>query len=73
MDIQALKSELVKYILATDSKDILDKLWTTIKREEKDFWLELTDAQKREVEIGLKQIETARQKIGRTFLIQGNR
>ncbi len=57
MDIQALKAELVKQILATESKELLDRMWNLLKREEKDFWLELTDAQKREIEIGLKQIE----------------
>jgi hypothetical protein len=57
MEIQAFKSELVKHILATESKDLLDKFWATLKLEEKDFWLEFTDAQKPEVEIGLKQIE----------------
>jgi len=57
MDIQALKAELVKQILATESKELLDRMWNLLKREEKDFWIELTDAQKREIEIGLKQIE----------------
>lgn len=57
MDIQALKAELVKQILAKHSKELLDRMWNLVKREEKDFWLELTDAQKREIEIGLEQIE----------------
>jgi len=57
MDIQALKAELVKQILATHSKELLDRMWNLLKREEKDFWLELTDAQKREIEKGLEQIE----------------
>lgn len=68
MDIPALKTELVRHILATENKDLLDKLWTTLKREEKDFWLELTDAQKREVEIGLKQIENGETEDWEDFL-----
>ncbi|MEX2593416.1 MAG: hypothetical protein WD426_11630 [Anditalea sp.] len=57
MDIQALKSELVKHIMATENKDLLDKLWVTLKREEKDFWPENMGPQNHEVDIGLKQIE----------------
>jgi len=59
MDIQSIKSELVKGILQTNSKELLNKLYSTFKAESKevDFWNELTDAQKAEVELGLKQIK----------------
>ncbi|MAY84347.1 MAG: hypothetical protein CMP59_09475 [Flavobacteriales bacterium] len=59
MDIQSIKSELVKGILQTNSKELLNKLYSTFKAEstEVDFWNELTDAQKAEVELGLKQIK----------------
>ena len=68
MDTQALKSELVKSILATESKELLDKLWNVLKKEDKDFWLELSDAQKREVEIGLRQIENGETEDWEDFL-----
>ena len=59
MDIQSIKSELVKGILQTNSKELVNKLYSTFKAEstEVDFWNELTDAQKAEVELGLKQIK----------------
>ena len=57
MDIQALKLELVKQILELESKELLDKIYATLKREEKDFWLEMTDDQKEEVEIGRRQVQ----------------
>ncbi|NQV52841.1 MAG: hypothetical protein HQ500_06640 [Flavobacteriales bacterium] len=57
MDIQALKLELVKQILESESKELLDKVYYTFKREEKDFWLEMTDDQKQEVEIGRRQVK----------------
>ncbi len=57
MDIQALKLELVKQILHTESEELLNKLYSTLKVQGKDFWLELSEAQRREVEIGLAQIE----------------
>lgn len=57
MDIQALKLELVKYILESESKELLDQIYTTLKREEKDFWLEMTDDQKEEVNIAKRQVK----------------
>ncbi len=59
MDIQSIKSELVKGILQTNSKELLNKLYSTFKAEsvDIDYWNELTDAQKAEVELGLKQIK----------------
>ncbi|MEQ9188635.1 MAG: hypothetical protein RLP15_12940 [Cryomorphaceae bacterium] len=57
MDIQALKLELVKQILESESKELLDKIYSTLKRDEKDFWLEMTDDQKEEVEIGRRQVQ----------------
>ncbi len=68
MDIQAIKLELVKQILATEREDLLDKLLTIVKQEEKDFWNDLSDAQKREVEIGLRQIETGETEAWDDFL-----
>lgn len=56
MDIRALKIELVKQIIESESKELLDKIYSALKREEKDFWNELTDDQKEEVEIGRRQV-----------------
>ena len=68
MDIQALKLELVKYILESESKELLDKVYSTLKIEENDFWNELTESQKKEVEIGLKQIESGETEDWEDFL-----
>jgi hypothetical protein len=57
MDLQALKLELVRQILDLDSKDVLTKLFQTLKKENKDFWLDFSESQKAEIELGLKQIE----------------
>lgn len=43
--------------MATESEDLLKRLYSEMKIENKDFWIELTVAQRREIEIGLKQIE----------------
>lgn len=57
MDIQALKIELAKQILALESKEILDKVYATLKREEKDFWMNLSEDQKKEVEVARHQVK----------------
>jgi len=57
MDIKALKIELVKQILESESKELLDKIYAALKREEKDFWMDLSDDQKKEVEIGRRQVK----------------
>ena len=56
MDIRSLKIELVKQILESESKELLDKLHSILKREDSDFWNELSDDQKEEVEIGRRQV-----------------
>ncbi len=56
MDIRTLKIELVKQILESESKELLDKLYSILKREDSDFWPELSADQKEEVEIGRRQV-----------------
>jgi len=57
MDIQSAKLELVRQILELESSEIVNKLFQTLSHEKKDFWLDLSEAQKKEVELGLRQIE----------------
>lgn len=57
MDIQTLKIELTRLILETESTDVLKKLLTDLKKEKSDFWLDLTDDQKAEIEISRKQVQ----------------
>ena len=56
MDIRALKIELVKQVLESESKELLNQIYSALKNDEKDFWDELTDDQKEEVEIGKRQV-----------------
>lgn len=56
MDIQALKIELVKEILSSEKKDLLDKIYQALKGSDTDFWLELTPEEQEEVRIGREQI-----------------
>lgn len=56
MDIRTLKIEIVKQILESESKELLDKLYSTLNREDSDFWTELSSDQKEEIEIGRRQV-----------------
>ncbi len=68
MDLQGLKLELVRQILDLDSKETVSKVYALLDKEKKDFWVELTEAQKKEVEIGLKQIEIGQTEDWNDFL-----
>lgn len=57
MDIQALKIELIKEIVSSESKELLDKIYTALQGEKVDFWLELTEDEKEEVRISREQIK----------------
>tara|TARA_R110002124_G_scaffold286310_1_gene466833 strand:- start:16477 stop:16695 length:219 start_codon:yes stop_codon:yes gene_type:complete len=57
MDIQSLKIELTRIILETESTDLLKKLLADLKKEKRDFWLDLTEDQKNEIEISREQIQ----------------
>ena len=57
MGIQATKLELVKLIVNIDNRKIIDKLLNLLKSEQEDFWLELTQTEKEEIRIGIKQLD----------------
>ncbi len=57
MDIQFEKSELIKKLEETNDVSIIEAIKTIFKSEKKDFWDELTQEQKDEIEEGERQIE----------------
>ena len=58
MNIQAKKLEIMKMILETDNPSILESIKRLFTKESStDFWTELTQEQKDEIHIGLKEIE----------------
>lgn len=58
MDIQTSKLELVKLIINIDNQKIIDKLITVLKSGEEDFWLELSEQERKEIELGIKQLDS---------------
>jgi len=57
MDNQALKIELTRLILETESTDLLKKLLADLKKEKTDFWLDLTKDQKAEIKKSREQVK----------------
>jgi len=57
MDIQLEKLELIKMLAETEDPAIIMSIRKIFKKEKKDWWDELTQQQKEEIELGIKQIE----------------
>ncbi len=57
MDTKTLKIELTRLILETENPDLLNRILKDLKKEKSDFWLDLSDDQKTEVEISRKQVK----------------
>jgi predicted transcriptional regulator len=57
MDIQFEKSQLMKKLEETNDMSIIEAIKNIFKSEKKDFWEELTQEQKDEIEEGERQIE----------------
>ena len=57
MDIQATKLELLKLLLNTTKESTLKKIEAILKEDAVDWWEELRDDEKQEIEEGLKQAE----------------
>ncbi len=57
MDIQASKSELINMIMNIDNIEFIENLKKLIKRENTDFWDELSLVEKKEIEKGIAQLD----------------
>lgn len=57
MDIQASKIELVKMILDLEDSKLIEKVRKLITKEKKDFYNELTEDQKLEIQYGIEQLD----------------
>jgi predicted transcriptional regulator len=57
MDIQLKKLELIKMLADTEDPAIIQSIQKIFTKKKKDWWEDLTDAQKEEIEEGERQIE----------------
>jgi hypothetical protein len=59
MNIEAEKISLVKLLLDTEDINVLNQVKKILSKENEkgDFWDELSDAQKEEINLGIKQLD----------------
>ncbi|WP_366185197.1 hypothetical protein [Flavobacterium ovatum] len=57
MDIQLEKLEIIKQLLETNDETIIESIKKVFKREKKDFWEELNENQKEEIQFSLQEAE----------------
>jgi Mg/Co/Ni transporter MgtE len=55
MDIQSEKLELIKMLLETDDKDIIESIKNIFKSQKKDVWKELSPEQQEEIDLGIQE------------------
>ncbi|MCT4561487.1 MAG: hypothetical protein N4A41_08925 [Crocinitomicaceae bacterium] len=56
-ELHKSKIELAKMILSIESEAIIEKIMNLLRSEEIDFWDELTDEQKADIELGIQQAD----------------
>lgn len=60
MDIQASKIELAKMILDLEDSKLIEKVRKLITKEKRDFYDELSEDQKLEVQFGIDQLDNSK-------------
>ncbi|MFM2369416.1 MAG: hypothetical protein RL619_1722 [Bacteroidota bacterium] len=55
MDIQSEKLELIKLLLETNDKAIIESIKNIFKSEKKDVWKELSPEEQEEIDIGIQE------------------
>lgn len=60
MEIHTSKIELVKRILEIENADFIDKINNFINKEKLDFWNELTNSQKTEIQKGIHDLDSGK-------------
>lgn len=56
MDLQTSKVELVKMILSIENQSVLDKIMLLLKSEKSDFWLDLSQNERKNIQLGINQL-----------------
>ncbi|TDE31245.1 MULTISPECIES: hypothetical protein [Flavobacterium] len=55
MDIQSEKLELIKMLLETDDKTIIEAIKNIFKAQKKDVWKELSPEQQEEIDLEIQE------------------
>lgn len=56
MDLQTSKVELVKMILNIENQSVLDKIMHLLKSEKSDFWRDLSQNERKNIQLGINQL-----------------
>jgi len=57
MDLKASKLELIQAILKVDNASIIEKMVNILRKEQGDFWNELSPEQQQEIKKGLVELD----------------
>ncbi|MCM5664443.1 hypothetical protein [Galbibacter mesophilus] len=68
MDIQATKLELLKIILENENREFIQRLAEFIKKEESDFWNELSLSEQEEIKKGINELDNNKRVSYESFL-----
>ena len=55
MDIQSEKLELIKLLVETNDKSIIESIKNIFKSEKKDVWKELSPEEQEEIDLGIHE------------------
>ncbi len=68
MDIQSAKLELVRFILELEDVVLIEKIRVLLSTDQSDFWQGLTEAERAEIAIGIKQLDAGMRTSAEDFL-----
>ena len=57
MDLKTSKLELIQAILKIDNETIIEKMTNMLRKEQGDFWNELSTEQQQEIKKGLSELD----------------
>lgn len=68
MDVQSVKIELVKTILAEENNEFIQKIADFINKEKTDFWNELSTSEQNEIINGIDELDKGKRVSYNSFL-----
>lgn len=68
MDIQTTKLRLLKIILENENAEFIQRIADFVKKEEKDFWNELSISEQEEIKKGIQDLDNGKRISYESFL-----
>ncbi|MDR9398899.1 hypothetical protein [Salibacter sp.] len=68
MDIQKTKLELLKVILENENSEFIQRVADFVKKEQPDFWDELSVAEQEEIKKGIEELDNGKRVSYESFL-----